>query len=573
MPNNLLDYTNYDFDDIVLQLQTRLKSTDAWKDIYRSSTGSMLIEFLAYVLNLTNYYTERRTEESFINTAQNITSVRNIVSLLNYVPKRKTSAIGNLQFTIPLALSKIVFIPKYIECQSVDGLKYVTNESAAIQKGQTSITVIGIQGELVQKEITSDGAVSQEYLVDDDSVENSASVANPTFRVIVDGTEWTLVSSFLNSVNTSEHYRIINENEGTVSVLFGDNINGLAPTSGSTILINYIKSDGSSGNVTFNDKITTINDTIYDEDTSVISDITVTNTSAFLGGDVEEDIEEIRYEAPRVFKTGGRGVNTKDFIAILENFPGVANVNVWGENEEALAAGVGAVQSMLNKVKIVIVLQEWELPDATFQAVLAAYIYNLSMLTVKYEFVEPVILYVIPKMTVKVATGESLSQAQANIEEVMAAQFLLGDTTKLGFIIKYSRILSAVHALSDVSYANMTLEIRKVLTTTYNSNFDWGELLEAIPIQPETINLYIDDVLVTADVDGGAGTGTFSDAGGYTISGSVDYTTGIMNVDISDSPASVYVRYQQAEEGNIVPTFRQISKLQEVDITSITMES
>jgi len=573
MPANLLDYTNYDFDDIVLQLQNRLKATDAWNDIYRSSTGSMLIEFLAYVLNLTNFYTERRTEESFLNTAQNITSVRNIVSLLNYVPKRKTSAVGNLKFTIPVALSKIVFIPKYVECQSVDGLKYVTNESAAIQKGQTTVTVTGIQGELIQKEITSDGVVSQEYLVDDDSVENSASTTNPTFRVVVDGTEWTLVSSFLNSVNTSQHYRIINEKEGTVSVLFGDNINGIAPTSGSTILINYIKSDGASGNVTFNDKITTINDTIYDEDTTVISNITVTNTSAFLGGDAEEDIEEIRYEAPRVFKTGDRAVNSADFVAILENFPGVANVNVWGENEEALAAGVGAVQSMLNKVKMAIVLQEWELPDATFQSVLSAYIYELSMLTVKYEFVEPVILYVIPKMIVKVASGESLSQAQANIEEVLANQFLLGSTTKLGTIMKYSSILSAVHALTDVAYANMVLEIKKVLTTTYNSNFDWGELLEAIPVQPETVRLYIDDVYVATDVDGGAGVGTFTDAGGYTISGTVNYSTGIMNVDISGSPASVYVRYQQAQEGNIVPTFRQICKLQEIDITSITIEA
>ena len=51
--------------------------------------------------------------------------------------------------------------------------------------------------------------------------------------------------------------------DDTVSVLFGDNINGKAPDSGSTIVLQYIESAGADGNVTYTDKITTINDTIY----------------------------------------------------------------------------------------------------------------------------------------------------------------------------------------------------------------------------------------------------------------------------------------------------------------------
>jgi len=63
---NLLDYVSYDFDQLVLQLQDRLRQTDAWKDVYRSSTGQMLIELLAYVLNLALYrnptFSRRRTD-------------------------------------------------------------------------------------------------------------------------------------------------------------------------------------------------------------------------------------------------------------------------------------------------------------------------------------------------------------------------------------------------------------------------------------------------------------------------------------------------------------------------------
>ena len=92
MSNNL-DYVNYDFDDLVVQLINRLSQGDAWKDTYRSATGEMLIELLAYVGNLVLYYIERRAEESYIATAKNRSSVVNLVKLLNYNPKRKVSSI------------------------------------------------------------------------------------------------------------------------------------------------------------------------------------------------------------------------------------------------------------------------------------------------------------------------------------------------------------------------------------------------------------------------------------------------------------------------------------------------
>ena len=390
---------------------------------------------------------------------------------------------------------------------------------------------------------------------------------------MVDGVEWTLVSSFINSDTEDTHYKIVNNMESTVSIIFGDGVNGKVPPNGSTVAITYVRTDGLDGNVTYTGKITTLNDTIYDEDGTAVTNITVNNNGSFLGGDVEEDIEEIRYEAPRVFATGDRAVSKTDFISILENYSGVANVNVWGENEEAEADGVDADYEMLNKVKMSIILQEWELPDTNFKTVLSEYIYNKSMLTVKYEFVTPIFLNVIPTLRVVVSTGYSLSQAQSDIDNVVADEFILGDTTKLGTIIKYSEVLSAIHDLASVSYATMTLEIRKDLIDTYDSFFDWGEALEAIDIKPESCRLFIDDVYVTTDVNGGAGVGTFSNVGIYTINGTVNYTTGVVLLDISPVASFVCIRYQQNKYGNIEPTFKQIAKLYDVDVENIEMES
>jgi len=572
---NVLDYTAYDFGAVVVQLQDRLKNRSAWQDIYRSSTGEMLIELLAYVLNQGMYYTERRANESYLLTAKNRSSIINLVSLLNYSPKRKTSATGSLDFSISVALDKIVYIPKYTECQSAEGLKFLTNEDAAIEKGQTSVSVKSLQGNLVQTQITSDGSTEQEYAISNTSVENSADTSNPTLRVVVDGVLWTKVDSFINSTNVDEHYRVINEMNSTVSIKFGDNINGAAPTAGSTITIQYVESEGLDGNVAYagEGKITTLNSTIYDEDGSMVT-VTVTNTTSFLGGDAEEDIEEIRYEAPRVFKTGDRAVSRSDFIAILENYSGVAGANVWGENEEAEIEGVAADYEMLNKVKMCIILQNWELPDDTFKNTLSEYIYSKSMLTVKYEYVTPEILYVIPTLIVKVTAGESMSQAQADIDAAVVLKFVLGDTTKLGTIVKYSDVISAIHDLDTVAYVNMILEIKKTLSDTYDSLYDYGATLEATDIKPGTVRLFVDGIYITTDVDNEDGTGTFTDAGGYTINGDINYSTGVLTLDISPTPLlNIFVRYQQDEDGNVVPKLQEICKLDSVDITSISMNT
>jgi hypothetical protein len=568
---NLLSYCTYDFSSLVLQIQNRLKNKEAWLDTYRSGTGEMLIEFLAYVLNLGLFYTERRAEESYILTAKNISSIRNLVALLNYQPKRKTSATGNLTFSIPSPLTKIVYIPKYTQCQTSDGLEFITNESAAIEKGQTSVSISSIQGKLIQKEITSNGSTDQEYLINDTDVENSASTTNPTLRVVISGEEWTKVDSFIYSSSIDKHFRVINEMEGTITIRFGDDVNGKSPESGSIINVQYVKSSGLAGNVAYTDKITAITSTIYDEDGSIVSDISVTNLGSFLGGDDEEDIEEIRYEAPRVFKTGDRAVTKEDFTSILENYPGVADANVWGENEEAEAAGVPADYEMLNKVKMCIILQEWELPDDDFKETLSNYIYDKSMLTVKYEFVTPTFLLVIPTLIVKVTTGYSMSQTQADISGVLENQFKLGDTTKLGTIIKYSEVISAIHDLDGVAYVSMVLEIKKVLSSDYDSIHDFGATLDATDVKPETVRLFINGTYVATDEDDGDGTGTFSSAGGYTISGDINYSTGVLTIDISPAPASAFVRYVQDQNSNIVPGFNEIAKLDSIDKT-ISME-
>lgn len=555
---NELNYVNYDFTQLVQQLIDRVKLKDTWKDTYRSSTGEMLIELYAYVANLVLYYIERRAAECYLDTAQLKSSVVNIVRMLNYHPKRKVSATGKLQFSIAAPLTKKVFIPQYTECQTSAGVKFLTTEDVVIMPGTTSVVAKGIQGTLVTISQMASGALNAEYKIEDTAVEDK------NIFVYVSGVLWEKVDSFINSINTSKHYRVIPDIDDTLIIRFGNNVFGMAPAVGQEILIKYIQSAGSAGNVYETGKITTLNSTIYDEDGKPVQ-VSVTNSDLFLGGDDEESIEEIRTEAPRVFKTGDRAVNREDYIAILENYPGIATANVWGENEENPPN-----YNMFNRVKLVILLEEWKLPSVTFKQQLSEFLYTKSMLTVKYEYVDPTIVDIIPVLRIKVEKTGSLSAVQSKVTSVLEDTFRLGTTAKLGVSKRIADLIHIVEQVSGVAYHYMVLDVKKTLDVPFDSFYTYGAYMPLLHVQKGSVRLYAGDSMIAYD----NGTGGFSNVSStYTVTGSINYTTGYVGVDISPNPPSgdeVYVRYNQDKDGDIVVSANQIARLYDVDIVSIT---
>ena len=559
MPEQQILYVDYDFDTLVTQLQQRLALTDTWKDLYQSATGSMLIELFASIGTLVLYYVERRAEESYILTAQNRSSIINLARLLNYIPSRNVSATGTLRFSISSAHTKMVFIPKYTECQTASGYKYLTSTEGVIMPGQLYVDIPGVQG--IEKVVTnsSAGTMNQEYNIADTSIENS------NVTVVVDGVIWTSTTSFIDSTSTSEHYVIRPELDDTITIVFGNNVFGKAPALGVSIDTTYIESAGLVGSVYSTDLITTLNSTIYDEDETTQT-VTVSNTTSFLGGANLETTEGIRENAPAVFATGDRYVTKSDFITALNAYSGVADSNAWGEAEET-----NPDYDLYNQVRLAIILDNWLSPDTTFQATLSDFLYEKSLMTIRYSYVDPVILSIIPTVTLKVIAGNSLSSVQSDVETAVSSAFTLGTTTKLGTAKRHSDILASIEAVDGMSYSYLTLKIRKELLAGYNSTYNWAETLDALPLLAGGVEIYVDDTRVATDDGVGGFTDVSSD--GYTVSGVVNYTTGVMGVDISPAPGAletVYARYQQNQNGDIVPTKSQICRWIKNDYTGVS---
>lgn len=556
-----LNYAQYDIDSLITQLNQRLQLINgAWKDATRSGTGEAQIETQAALGNLIMYMIERRAEESFLNTAKLRSSILEMTSLLSFIPRRNVSALGNLTFSVVSPLGYRVFIPSGTIVQTLGGVQFRTLSDVVLLAGQSSISVSAIQGILVELSVVSSGAASFAYNINDTAIEDTH------LSVYVDGVEWSVVDSFLLSTSTNTHYRIVPKSDDTVTIIFGDGVRGKVPPVGSTIGIKYIQSLGPDGNVYGSGKVVSLVSKLYNDSGVEVTTISVTNAESMLGGDSAEETEFIRHNAPKVFATGDRAVTKADFIAILKAYSGIDEANAWGESEESAPN-----YNMFNRIILSIILQDWELPSTTFKTTLSNFLYTLSSMTVKYEFVAPTIVLFWPTIDLTVSAGSNLSQVQSDVITAIGTDFVLGDTALLGVDKSAAEIGDLIYAVPGVVNYHIAMNMYKPLIFNYDSLSDWGETLDVLPVLKESVYVYDGDVLV--GVDDGANK-FISVHSLYSFSGDsgVNYTTGYVRVNFTSSPVSVApaVFYRQDNNGDISITNRQILKLEDITVSSIT---
>ena len=548
-----LDYTQYDWQSLLNQITNILKNYNSWSDAYVSSTGTALLELYSYIANMILYSIERTAEECYISTAQRYSSLVNMSAILNYTPKRNVSATGYALFTLGSSKLYDIVIPKYTSLSTLGGYFYVTNQDYIISPSQLTASISVIQGKAVtMPTYISAGGINQEILLTSTKIENS------NINVVINNIIWSPVSSFVNSINNSTDYRVIQNLDGTLTIRFGDNVNGKAPDNGNNIVVTYIESDGLAGCVYSSGNLTTINDSIVDVQGTTITDMTVTNSSAILGGDDAETIEDIRYNAPRVFATGDRFVTKYDGVAIIGDYPSVASVNVWGENEI-----VGATIANFNVAYISMILQDWTLPNTDFKTTLSEYLYTKAPLTIKFTYTDPSIVSAYPVVSIYVKKGYSLTTVADAVQTELENQFSLGTNSMIGTNIRFAKVISAIQAVDGVSYCYLTLDVYQLLT--YVTGTTYTGTLPLLPALAGSVQLYTGNTLLATDNGG-----TFTDATSYyVVSGTINHTTGAITASVNPCPSGgVNVKYVQNEGGDMVVSKTQIVKYYDSSITT-----
>ena len=334
-------FTNLDFNDIREQIKDYLRSNSNFTDFdFEGSNFSVLIDTLAYNSYITAYNTNMAVNESFIDSA---TLRENVVSLarnIGYVPRSKKSATARITFSAQVSARSVTLKKGVVALGGAENSNYIFSipeDITVTSNSQGVVTFSNIEifeGNLLKKSFKVDySQPDQKYILP------TAGVDTSTIRVKTVGTaieEYTPYTNIFNVDADTRLYLIQEITDEKYQILFGDGILGKRPADGSVIEVTYIETSGSAANgasnFNFSGQLVARKEGIDRNVSSGISAIT-TLQAAEQGDDIE-DIDTIKYLAPRVYASQYRAVTANDYTSLIPFlYPNVESVSAYGGEE------------------------------------------------------------------------------------------------------------------------------------------------------------------------------------------------------------------------------------------------
>jgi hypothetical protein len=341
-PEAKLKVAELDFDAIKTNLKGFLKSQSEFSDYNFEGSGmSVLLDILAYNTHYMGYYLNMVSNEMFIDTAIKRGSVVSHAKLLGYVPRSRIAARAVIDLTVtPVAndSNSSITIPRFTRfiSETKDGVNYIfVNPSAKIVSKNTSTGLFNVdnleikEGQPNAITFTYDSQTNpkQYFEIPDEGIDTS------TIQVTVQRSaenanqrSYILAQDATNVAADALVYYLEENKNGKYQIYFGDGVIGKALTDGNIVVVSYIITSGTSAN---NLKEFKPVDTILNGAT-----VAVTLESESSSGAPAEDIERIRFTAPKAYISQNRAVTKNDYIALINrDYPYFEAVNVWGGEE------------------------------------------------------------------------------------------------------------------------------------------------------------------------------------------------------------------------------------------------
>jgi hypothetical protein len=332
MANKKINVAELDFDAIKSNLKTFLKGQSTFQDYdFEGSGMSVLMDVLAYNTHYNALYNNMTINEMFLDSASKRNSVVSIAKSLGYVPRSAicSKAIISLTVNSSSAGPSALTLPAYSSFSTtVNGVSYTfyNPSSYTITGSGTSYTFPNIEiiegTPLTFNWSVSDGAV---YVIPNSTVDLT------TLKVQVQESATTSVfTTYINASTittadaNSKIYFVKEIDDGLYQITFGDGIIGKKLDNGNVVHIEYMASNLSAPNGA----------RLFNYTGSTLINGATTNiacVSIATGGAAAEDIESIRFNAPRTYAAQNRAVTPEDYKAVIYSaLPNAKSVAVWG---------------------------------------------------------------------------------------------------------------------------------------------------------------------------------------------------------------------------------------------------
>lgn len=472
-----LRITELDFDTIKQNLKNYLSTQNEFTDYdFEGSALSTLLDILAYNTHYNAYLANMLVNEMFLDSAVKRTSAVSIAKHLGYVARsaRGAKATINIQVNSPAGAPSTLTLSRYTQFDTtingtsltfVNTVPYVITPSGGNYIFNNVELTEGESFEYNYTVITS--GPSEKYTIPNINVDTS------TLRVIVQTSSINTtqtVYSFYNNISSikgdSTVYFLEENPNGRFDVFFGDNIFGKKLTPGNIVILQYLISSGTAGNVSsLLAQQFTISGTIEGN-----SNLTITTVINSNGGADKEQLSDIKFNAPRSYLAQNRAITADDYKAIIvANYPEVQSCAVWG-GEDNIPPIYG---------KVIVSLKPYAgyvISNTTKEAIKNTLLGSKRSLGIQTEFVEPEFIYVNLDITINynpLKTTASASAIETQVKNTIE-NFFNSNLNKFDQDFYLSKLITSIDKINNAiqgTLIKVTLQKRIEPTLNINNSF------------------------------------------------------------------------------------------------------
>lgn len=273
-----------------------------WTDRSQSDFGRFLIELIGLFSEKDFYYINGFANETFLSKIKNYADL--FTRATEYGYEARLTTCSTVSVDVLFASGAIhQCSPGEIRFIDENGVTY-TNPYAQV------LTASGSNGSFYFVLCAGDlNTVTDNYNgYRFDITDNNVDIKN-SLSVYINGVQWTRVPFFGLSTPTDTHYMAIPEEDGSVSLYFGDSINGLEPNIDDTITATYVRAKS------FETPGTNL---VVNKSDATRPALGIATTYSSTTGSLGESLEELRSNALS-YKQAPTTMNTEDSVRLFLN--------------------------------------------------------------------------------------------------------------------------------------------------------------------------------------------------------------------------------------------------------------
>jgi len=466
--NKKINVTTLDFDDIKKNLKTFLSGQTEFQDYdFEGSAMSVLLDVLAYNTHYNALYNNLAINEMFLDSARKRNSVVSLSKMLGYSPRSATCAKATITLTVSAAGSgaTTLTLPAYTPfTTTIDGASYTFYTIGSVVA--TSSTGVFTFSNLVITEGTPltfniPVGTNTRYIIPNSAIDlNTLTVRIQDSASSSVYTTFTKAETLIGVDSTTKCFWVKEIDEGLYELTFGDGNLGMQLDTGNIVHLNYFVSSLDAPNKA--------RQFTYGGGTLISgAAISITTTGIAANGAAAEDIDSIRFNAPRMYASQNRAVTPDDYKAIVySQFSDAGSVTCWGGEDNN--------PPVYGKVYICVKPKDADKLTTTQKAALIATILDQrNVVSVQPIIVDPEYINIALDVTVyynEQATARTASEIAAGVTNTINA-YNANELSRFDGVFRYSK-LSKLIDNSDQAITNniTTVLLRRELNVRYNTS-------------------------------------------------------------------------------------------------------